>query len=108
MTGTRLLMEAAREVGTERIVLLPARSARSAFHRMGVENEKRCWSRSRRWRGITKRSKYLAEQEVLTFAQEELPVIYRESQCTGRAQAMSKPTPTGRMIVDFMKGRMWA
>ena len=55
--------------------------------------------------GHYKRSKYLAEQEVLKFASEGLPVvIVNPSAPVGAGDV--KPTPTGQVIVDFMKGRM--
>lgn len=55
--------------------------------------------------GHYKRSKYLAEQEVLKLAREGLPVvIVNPSAPVGEADV--KPTPTGQIIVDFMKGRM--
>ncbi|HEY6261507.1 MAG TPA: NAD-dependent epimerase/dehydratase family protein, partial [Nitrospiraceae bacterium] len=55
--------------------------------------------------GHYKRSKYLAEQEVLKFAKAGLPVvIVNPSAPVGIGDV--KPTPTGQVIVDFMKGRM--
>jgi dihydroflavonol-4-reductase len=55
--------------------------------------------------GHYKRSKYLAEQEVLRLARQGLPVvIVNPSAPVGEGDV--KPTPTGRMIVEFMKGRM--
>jgi dihydroflavonol-4-reductase len=57
--------------------------------------------------GDYKRSKYLAEQEVLKLARAGLPVvIVNPSAPVGERDI--KPTPTGQIIVDFMKGRMWA
>jgi dihydroflavonol-4-reductase len=57
--------------------------------------------------GDYKRSKYLAEQEVLKFARAGFPVvIVNPSAPVGAGDV--KPTPTGQMIVDFMKGRMFA
>jgi dihydroflavonol-4-reductase len=57
--------------------------------------------------GHYKRSKFLAEQEVLKLAHAGLPVvIVNPSAPVGIGDV--KPTPTGQMIVDFMKGRMWA
>jgi dihydroflavonol-4-reductase len=57
--------------------------------------------------GDYKRSKYLAEQEVLALARGGLPVvIVNPTAPVGEGDV--KPTPTGQMIVDFMKGRMWA
>ena len=55
--------------------------------------------------GHYKRSKYLAEQEVHKLAKEGLPVvIVNPSAPVGEGDV--KPTPTGQVIVDFMKGRM--
>ncbi len=55
--------------------------------------------------GHYKRSKYLAEQEVLKLAKQGLPVvIVNPSAPVGEGDV--KPTPTGQMIVEFMKGRM--
>jgi dihydroflavonol-4-reductase len=55
--------------------------------------------------GHYKRSKYLAEQEVLKLAKAGLPVvIVNPSAPVGTGDV--KPTPTGQVIVDFMKGRM--
>ena len=55
--------------------------------------------------GHYKRSKYLAEQEVLKLANAGLPVvIVNPSAPVGAGDV--KPTPTGQVIVDFMKGRM--
>jgi len=106
VTGTRLLMEAAREVGTERIVYTSTIGAIGLPPNGGVGTEETPVSFSQ-MAGHYKRSKYLAEQEVLTFAQGELPVIIVNPSAPVGAGDV-KPTPTGQMIVDFMKGRMWA
>ena len=106
VTGTRLLMEAAREVGTERIVYTSTIGAIGLPPNGGVGTEKTPVTLSQ-MAGHYKRSKYLAEQEVLTFAQGELPVIIVNPSAPVGAGDV-KPTPTGQMIVDFMKGRMWA
>src|SRR5690606_8155793 len=55
--------------------------------------------------GHYKRSKYLAEQEVHKLAKEGLSVvIVNPSAPVGERDV--KPTPTGQIVVDFMKGRM--
>lgn len=55
--------------------------------------------------GHYKRSKYLAEQEALALAKQGLPiVIVNPSAPVGISDA--KPTPTGKMIVDFLNGKM--
>jgi dihydroflavonol-4-reductase len=55
--------------------------------------------------GHYKRSKFLAEQIVLRYVQEGLPVvIVNPSTPVGAADL--KPTPTGKVIVDFLNGKM--
>jgi dihydroflavonol-4-reductase len=55
--------------------------------------------------GHYKRSKFIAEQEVVSFIKKGLPaVIVNPSTPIGAYDI--KPTPTGKIIVDFLKGRM--
>jgi dihydroflavonol-4-reductase len=55
--------------------------------------------------GHYKRSKFLAEQVALEFARQGLPlVVVNPSTPVGPWD--SRPTPTGQMIVDFLKRRM--
>ena len=55
--------------------------------------------------GHYKRSKFLAEQAALDFAREGLPlVVVNPSTPVGPWDW--RPTPTGQMLVDFLKGRM--
>jgi dihydroflavonol-4-reductase len=55
--------------------------------------------------GHYKRSKFLAEQVALDFARQGLPlVVVNPSTPVGPWD--SRPTPTGQMIVDFLKRRM--
>jgi len=55
--------------------------------------------------GDYKKSKFLAEREAESFARRGLPlVIVNPSTPVGPLDI--KPTPTGRMIVDFLSGRM--
>jgi dihydroflavonol-4-reductase len=57
--------------------------------------------------GDYKRSKFLAEEVARGFARQGLPVvIVNPSTPVGAGDI--KPTPTGQMIVDFLRGRMWA
>lgn len=106
VTGTRLLMEAARDLGTERIVYTSTIGAIGLPPDGGPGTEATPVSLAQ-MAGDYKRSKYLAEQEVLKLAREGLPVvIVNPSAPVGERDI--KPTPTGQMIVDFMKGRMWA
>ncbi|MBM4123172.1 MAG: NAD-dependent epimerase/dehydratase family protein [Nitrospira sp.] len=106
VTGTRVLMEAARDAGTERIVYTSTIGAIGLPPDGSPGTEETPVSLDQ-MAGHYKRSKYLAEQEVLKLARGGLPVvIVNPSAPVGERDI--KPTPTGQIIVDFMKGRMWA
>ena len=102
--GTKNLLEAARDVGTERIVYCSTIGAIGLPPSGGLGTEETPVSLEQ-MAGHYKRSKYLAEQEVLKLAKAGLPVvIVNPSAPVGAADV--KPTPTGQIVVDFMKGRM--
>jgi len=104
VTGTKNLLEAARGVGTERIVYCSTIGAIGLPPGGGLGTEETPVSLEQ-MAGHYKRSKYLAEQEVLKLAKAGLPVvIVNPSAPVGAGDV--KPTPTGQVIVDFMKGRM--
>jgi len=56
--------------------------------------------------GHYKRSKFLAEAEVRGFASRGLPVVI-VNPSTPIGELDIKPTPTGKIIVDFLKGKMF-
>ena len=104
VTGTCNVLTAARLAGIQRTVYCSTIGAIGlpADGGLGTENTPVSLDQMA---GHYKRSKYLAEQEVLKFASEGLPVvIVNPSAPVGAADV--KPTPTGQVIVDFMKGRM--
>lgn len=106
VTGTKNMMEAAQEAGTERIVYCSTIGAIGLPPDGGPGTEETPVSLAH-MAGHYKRSKYLAEQEVLRMARNGLPVvIVNPSAPVGAGDV--RPTPTGQVIVDFMKGRMWA
>jgi dihydroflavonol-4-reductase len=55
--------------------------------------------------GPYKRSKFIAEQVALEFAAQGLPLVV-VNPSTPIGPWDSRPTPTGQMIIDFLKGRM--
>jgi len=55
--------------------------------------------------GDYKRSKYLAEQEVLKYAQRGVPVVIVNPSFPVGAWDV-KPTPSGQMIVNFLRGKI--
>lgn len=102
--GTRNLLEAAREAGIERTVYCSTIGAIGLPPGGGLGTEETPVSLDQ-MAGHYKRSKYLAEQEVHKFAKDGLPVvIVNPSAPVGEGDV--KPTPTGQVIVDFMKGRI--
>ncbi len=104
VTGTRTLLETAREVGIDRTVYCSTIGAIGLPAGGGLGTEETPVSLDQ-MAGHYKRSKYLAEQEVLKLARAGFPVvIVNPSAPVGEADV--KPTPTGHIILDFMKGRM--
>ncbi len=102
--GTKNIMEAALRRGTERVVYTSTVGVLKASLHGKPSNEETPVGLSDMV-GDYKRSKFLAEQEVHGFIRKGLPVvIVNPSTPVGAADA--KPTPTGRMIVDFLTGHM--
>ncbi len=102
--GTKDLLTAAAEAGVERIVYTstvgalgnPGDGAPGAED-TPVSLQDMC--------GHYKRSKFLAEQAVMELVRQGLPVVLvHPSAPVGPWD--SRPTPTGQMIVDFLKGLM--
>ena len=104
VTGTRNVLTAARQSSIERTVYCSTIGAIGLPAGGGLGTEETPVSLEQ-MAGHYKRSKYLAEQEVLALANEGLPVvIVNPSAPVGAGDV--KPTPTGQVIVEFMKGRM--
>jgi dihydroflavonol-4-reductase len=104
VVGTRNLLEAAREIGVERTVYCSTIGAIGLPPGGGLGTEETPVALEQ-MAGHYKRSKYLAEQEVHKLAKAGFPVvIVNPSAPVGKRDV--KPTPTGQIIVDFMKGRM--
>jgi dihydroflavonol-4-reductase len=104
VTGTRNLLEAAYTVGIESTVYCSTIGTIGLPPGGGLGTEDTPVSLDH-MAGHYKRSKYLAEQEVLKLAKKGLPVvIVNPSAPVGTGDV--RPTPTGQVIVDFMKGHM--
>jgi dihydroflavonol-4-reductase len=103
--GTRALMLAALDAAVGRIVYTSSVAA-LGIHADGTASNEDTPVTFKDMIGTYKRSKYLAEQEVLRLvAHHKLPaVIVNPSTPIGPRDI--KPTPTGRIIVDAVKGRM--
>ena len=104
VTGTRNVMEAASAVGIQRTVYCSTIGAIGLPPGGGLGTEDTPVALDQ-MAGHYKRSKFLAEQEVLKLAQKGFPVvIVNPSAPVGTGDV--RPTPTGQVIIDFMKGRM--
>jgi dihydroflavonol-4-reductase len=104
--GTRVVLEAAAEAGARRIVYTSTVGALGlpADGSPGTEDTP---VRLADMVGHYKRSKFLAEQVARELARRGAPVvIVNPSAPVGPWDV--KPTPTGRLIVDFLHGRMFA
>jgi dihydroflavonol-4-reductase len=104
VTGTRNLMAAARRAGVARIVYTST-VATIAVPKGSSLPDERTEARVTDMVGAYKKSKFLAEQEVLAAAREGLPVVI-VNPTTPIGPGDWKPTPTGKIVVDFLNGRM--
>jgi dihydroflavonol-4-reductase len=101
--GTRNLLAAAREAGVERVVYTSTVGCIGVHN--GTEGDETTPVSLDDMNGPYKRSKFLAEQQALEFASQGLPVvIVNPTAPVGDHDA--KPTPTGKIILDFLKGAM--
>ncbi len=104
VTGTVNLLEAAGAVGIEKIVHTSS-VATIGLPEDGSPGTEAVPLRPEEMISDYKRSKYLAEQEVLKYAQRGLPaVIVNPSFPVGPWDV--KPTPSGQLIVNFLRGKI--
>jgi dihydroflavonol-4-reductase len=104
--GTRDLLRVAAEAGVRRIVYTSTVGA-LGIPSNGTPGTEDTPVTLGQMVGPYKRSKFLAEQAVLEQARAGVPVvIVNPSAPVGPWDV--KPTPTGQMIVDFLRGRMFA
>jgi dihydroflavonol-4-reductase len=105
--GTRNVLGAASEAGVERLVYT------STVGTLGLENvtdsstsaDERSYPDVRHLYGSYKRSKYVAEHEVLRAAAEGLPVsLILPTFPVGPGDRA--PTPTGQLVLDYLNGRV--
>ena len=98
VTGTRNVLTAARLAGVERTVYCSTIGAIGLPAGGGLGTEETPVSLDQ-MAGHYKRSKYLAEQEVLALAKEGQPVVIVNPTAPVGAGHVN-PTPTGQVIVD--------
>ena len=104
--GTRAVLEAAAQAGVHRVVHTSSVGA-LGIPKDGSPGTEETPVSLADMVGHYKRSKYLGEQVALELARRGLPVVVvNPSAPVGPWDV--KPTPTGQMVVDFMRGRMVA
>ncbi|MBI4308369.1 MAG: NAD-dependent epimerase/dehydratase family protein [Chloroflexi bacterium] len=104
--GTRNVLEAALRAGVQRVVYTSTTAA-VGLRPGGLPADEASDPQTSDLLGAYKRTKYLAEVEARQFAARGLPVvIVNPSAPVGWGDV--KPTPTGRVVLDFLKGRMFA
>lgn len=104
VTGTRNLLEAARVAGVKRFIYTST-VATIAIPAHGALPNEHTEATLGQMIGDYKRSKFLAEKEVLRAVDRGVPVVVA-SPTTPVGPGDWKPTPTGKIIVDFLNGRM--
>jgi dihydroflavonol-4-reductase len=101
--GTKNLLAAAKRAGVEQLIYTST-VATIAVDRPELPNEFTD-AKLEEMVGLYKRSKWMAEREALQAAKEGLPVIVAMP-TTPVGPWDWKPTPTGKIILDFLNGKM--
>ena len=104
VTGTQNLLDSAHRVGVEKFVYTST-VATIAVPREGNLPNEETQSSVEEMIGDYKRSKFEAEKCALRAAEAGLPVVI-VNPTTPVGVGDWKPTPTGKIIVDFLNGRM--
>jgi dihydroflavonol-4-reductase len=104
--GTRRVLAAAAEAGVSRVVYT------STVGALGIPSDGSPGTEETPVSladiaGDYKRSKFLAEEVARESARQGLPVVI-VNPSTPIGPGDIKPTPTGQMVVDFLRGKMWA
>ena len=101
--GTKNMVEAAKRAGVEQFVYTST-VATIAVDRPALPNESTD-SKLEEMVGHYKRSKWLAEKEVLEAAKKGFPAIVAMP-TTPVGPGDWKPTPTGKIVLDFLNGKV--
>jgi dihydroflavonol-4-reductase len=104
VTGTQNLLDAARRAAIEKFVYTSTVATIAVPRPGGLPNEE-TQSSLDEMIGHYKRSKFEAEQSALRAAETGLPVVI-VNPTTPVGPGDWKPTPTGKIILDFLNGRM--
>ena len=102
--GTKNAMEAALQLGIERVVYTSTVGVLAA-NSAGKPSNEESHPDIRAMVGHYKRSKFLAEREVYDSVRKGTPIVI-VNPSTPIGTMDKKPTPTGKMIVDFVQGKI--
>jgi dihydroflavonol-4-reductase len=103
--GTRRILEAARLAKVKRLVYTSSVAA-LGFHKDHTPATEDTPSSLDDRIGPYQRSKFLAEEVAYDYVRQGLPVVI-VNPSTPVGVGDHKPTPTGQIIVDFLKGRIF-
>ncbi len=101
--GTRNVLAAAEMAGVERVVYTSTVGCIGI--QPGIEGTEDAPVRIDEMHGAYKRSKFVAEQVALEFAKNGLPVVI-VNPTAPIGDHDTKPTPTGKIVIDFATGQM--
>jgi dihydroflavonol-4-reductase len=104
VTGTRNVLQAARCAQVAKVVYTSTVGTVAVPRGNALPDEKTRTSVDEMI-GHYKRSKWLAEQEAVQAAADGLPVVI-VNPTTPVGPGDAKPTPTGKIVLDFLNGRM--
>jgi dihydroflavonol-4-reductase len=105
VAGTRALFEAARQEGVQKIVYTSTVATIVTPSVNGALPNEDTHATLDQMVGHYKRSKFMAELDAIKAAADGLPVVI-VNPTTPVGPGDGKPTPTGRIIVDFLNGKM--
>jgi dihydroflavonol-4-reductase len=103
--GTRNVMQAASDADAERVVYTSTVGC-LGLSKNGAAASELAPASLEDMTGHYKRSKFLAEREVESWIARGLPVVI-VNPSTPVGEMDIKPTPTGKIIVDFLRGKMF-
>jgi dihydroflavonol-4-reductase len=99
--GTHLLLQAARKARVDGVVHVSSAGILGGSNRVLTEND---FSPINTWGCHYKNSKRQSEKVAMDWAKKGLPVVIVNPSCPIGAED-EEPTPTGRMVVDFLAGK---
>ncbi|HTV59148.1 MAG TPA: hopanoid-associated sugar epimerase [Verrucomicrobiae bacterium] len=104
VVGTRMLLETAQRAGVKRIVYTSTVATIAVPRGSELPNEE-TRAELREMIGNYKRSKFMAEEEAKKAAAAGIPVVI-VNPTAPIGPGDWKPTPTGKIVVDFLNGKM--